>query len=121
MKYVRLYADSEGVSHFEDVEVQTKSTDFSPPADPADVSEPFSAAQVLFIRLPVGWSGDWHTAPKRQLSFQMEGELWITAGDGETRIFKAGEVRLLEDTFGKGHKTKVAGDRDVLNGIVQLD
>ncbi len=121
MKYVRLFADSEGVSHFEDVEVPTKSMNFAPPAEPAHVSEPLSAAQVMFVRLPVGWPGDWHPSPKRQFSIQLEGELQITAGDGETRTFKAGGVRLLEDTFGKGHKTKVIGDQDVLNAIVQLD
>ncbi len=121
MKYVRLYADSEGVSHFEDVDVPNKSMNFAPPAPPADVSEPISAAQMLFVRLPLGWSGDWHPAPKRQFGILIEGELEVSAGDGEVRTFKAGDVRLLEDTFGKGHQTKVVGDRDVLTAIVQLD
>ncbi len=121
MKYVRLYADSEGISHFEDVDVATRSMNFAPPAPPAHASEPVSAAQMLFIRLPLGWSGDWHPAPKRQFGILIEGELEVTAGDGEVRTFKAGDVRLLEDTFGKGHQTKVVGDRDVLSAIVQLD
>ena len=121
MKYVRLYADSDGVSHFEDIEVSTKSQNFAPPSPPAFISEPIATAQMLFNRLPAGWYGDWHPAPKRQYGILMDGELQVTAGDGETRTFKAGDVRLLEDTFGKGHQTKVIGDRDVLNAIVQLD
>jgi quercetin dioxygenase-like cupin family protein len=76
---------------------------------------------MLFVRLPVGWSGDWHPAPKRQFGILIEGELEVTASDGEVRTFKAGDVRLLEDTSGKGHQTKVLGDRDVLNTIIQLD
>jgi len=121
MKYVRLYADSDGVSHFEDVDVPVQSKDFAPPAPPAHVSDPISAAQMLFVRLPVGWSGDWHPAPKRQFGILIQGELEVTASDGEVRTFKAGDVRLLEDTSGKGHQTKVLGDRDVLNTIIQLD
>ena len=121
MKYVRLYADSDGVSHFEDIEVSTKSQNFAPPSPPAFISEPIATDQMLFNRLPAGWYGDWHPAPKRQFGILMGGELEVTAGDGETRTFKAGDVRLLEDTFGKGHKTEVIGSRDVLNAIVQLD
>ncbi len=66
MKYVRLFADSAGVSHFEDVDGATKSMDFAPPAPPAHASEPVSAARMPFLRLPLGWSGDWDPAPKRQ-------------------------------------------------------
>jgi hypothetical protein len=34
----------------------------------------------------------------------------ITASDGESRVIGAGEVVLVEDTFGKGHLSKsVAG------------
>lgn len=121
MKYVRLYADSDGVSHFEDVDVPFQSKNFAPPSPPAHVSEPVTAAQMLFVRLPAGWFGDWHPAPKRQFGILVEGELEVTVSDGEVRTFKAGDVRLLEDTFGKGHQTKVVGDRDVLNTIIQLD
>jgi hypothetical protein len=32
MKYVRVYADQNGDSHFEDVEVAMSLTDFAPPA-----------------------------------------------------------------------------------------
>ncbi len=73
------------------------------------------------IVTPIEMAGPFHPAPKRQFGVLIEGELEVTAGDGEVRTFKAGEVRFLEDTFGKGHQTKVVGDRDVLNAIVQLD
>ena len=40
----------------------------------------------------------------------MEEEVW----DGEKRIFEPGSVLLVEDTEGKGHKTKVIGQKDLV-------
>ena len=37
MKYTRVYADSNGESHFEDVEVEFSSVDFAPPAPPLEL------------------------------------------------------------------------------------
>jgi hypothetical protein len=34
MKYVRIYADLTGESHFKDVEVELAQVDFAPPAPP---------------------------------------------------------------------------------------
>ena len=34
-------------------------------------------------------------------------------GDGEKRIFEPGSVLLVEDTEGKGHQTKVIGQKDL--------
>ena len=45
----------------------------------------------------------------------------ITASDGELRIFESGSVRLLEDTTGGGHRSRVIGAEDVLNVAIQLD
>ena len=36
----------------------------------------------------------------------MHGEIEIETSLGDKRIFKAGEVLLVEDTTGKGHKTR---------------
>jgi len=38
MKYTRVYADENGESHFEDVEVEFSPVDFAPPAPPLDLS-----------------------------------------------------------------------------------
>ena len=40
--------------------------------------------------------------------------------DGEVRRLGAGDVALLEDVSGKGHRTRVVGDRDGLGVFVQL-
>ncbi len=121
MRYLRLYADETGETHFEEVEVAEAEIDFAPPAPPLFASEPIAAARTLFTRFPAGWSGDWHRAPTRQFGIILDGTLEITASDGDSRTFESGSVRLLEDTTGKGHRTRVVGDRDVLNVAIQIE
>ena len=120
MKYVRLYSDEGGDSHFEDVEVEFESADFAPPAPPLDLSSSKPASQFVFVRAPSGWYVDWHTAPKRQFTCCLAGEVKITASDGETRLLLPGDILLIEDTTGKGHKSKVISDEDHYAAVVQL-
>ena len=121
MKYVRMFTDDDGETHFEDAEMQTAPQQFAPPAAPVHVSDPTSAARLLFVRIPRGWFGDWHPTPKRQFNTTVSGELEITMSDGERRTFRAGDVRLMEDTAGRGHQTRVVGDADVVSLIVQTE
>lgn len=121
MKYACLFADEDGMTHFRDVEIDQSPIDFAPPAPPVYASEPIEATRALFTRFPVGWRGDWHPAPKRQFGIVLSGTFEITAGDGEARVFGPGSVRLLEDKTGKGHRSRVIGDEDVLNVAIQLD
>jgi hypothetical protein len=44
----------------------------------------------------------------------LQGEYEVTASDTDVRRFAAGSVLLLEDTWGKGHSTRVIGKDDVL-------
>ena len=75
---------------------------------------------MFFSGAPSGWHGDWHPAPRRQFSCNLAGEVEVTASDGETRLFLPGDVLLLEDTTGKGHKTKVTSEEDFIIAVVQL-
>jgi hypothetical protein len=120
MKYVRVYADQNGDSHFEDVEVAMSLTDFAPPAPPLDVSPLMPSTKVGFLSAPAGWYGPPHPAPRRQFLFVLTGELEGAVSDGEVRRFAPGSVVLVEDTSGKGHTTRVVGNDDVLLAIVQL-
>lgn len=120
MKYTRLYADSEGESHFEDVDVAMEETIFAPPAPPLKLSEVLSSSRFSFVSAPPGWSGDWHPAPKRQFMLYLQGEVEAETSDGEVRRFGPGSVTLVEDTSGSGHRSRVVGDRDVILAVVQL-
>ncbi len=120
MKYVRIYADPAGESHFEDVEVYLTQADFAPPAPPLNLS-PFSPAlQYAFCSFPDGWRGDWHPTPQRQIFFILSGEIAGQVSDGEVRHFRAGGVVLGEDTTGNGHVSWVISKTDALTAVVQL-
>lgn len=120
MKYVRLYADEEGESHFETVEVKLAPTDYAPPAPPINVSGPSPAHQLIFLAVPPGWVGDWHPSPARQFMIFTSGELEIEASDGQVHIFGSGDVGLGEDLHGKGHRSRVVGETNVSAVIVQM-
>jgi oxalate decarboxylase/phosphoglucose isomerase-like protein (cupin superfamily) len=109
MKYVRLYADSTGASHFADEELTFTLADFAPPAPPISVSNAIQSDGAVVISSPVGWQGDWHPAPQRQYVIWLEGQLQVEVSDGEVRTFGPGAVVLVEDTWGKGHISRVIG------------
>jgi hypothetical protein len=110
IEYVRIYADSDGCSHFEVKNINLESKDYAPPAPPLNTSVAEAANQSVFLELPVGWYGDWHPTPVRQWLIVMSGECEFEAGDGDRLIRKAGDVVLLDDTSGKGHQTQVLGN-----------
>ncbi len=118
--YARFYTDAAGESHFEDVRVALARMDFAPPAPPLDVSAFAPAKQVGFVRMPAGWFGDWHPAPRRQFMFCLAGAVAVQVSDGETRVFRPGDVVLLEDTTGKGHTTRVVSEVDLVMAVAQL-
>jgi hypothetical protein len=115
---VRLYADQAGESHFSDEQLETAAADFAPPAPPVAVSAPTQAKRSLFLLLPDDWHGDLHPAPSRQLMVLVNGELEVTASDGEVRRFRPGDAVVVEDTFGKGHATRSVDGESVV-AVVQ--
>ena len=120
MKYTRLYSDENGESHFENLDAQFKSVDFASPAPPLDVSEFGSAEKCFLLRGSVGWVGDWHPVPFRQLHIYLSGEVEVGTSDGEIRQFGPGSIILVEDTTGKGHRSRVVGSSEVLIAVVKL-
>ena len=114
-EYVRVYADADGESHFEDLNVDLEERDFAPPAAPAFAAAFLSARGTLFFSAGPEWGGEVpHPSPQRQLFCVMGGMVAATVSDGECREFSAGDLILLDDTFGKGHSTTVLGEEDLL-------
>ena len=110
MEYLRVFSDSEGCSHFETLKIKLESTNYAPPATPLNSSSPEPTQSLVFLELPVGWHGDWHPTPVRQWLILMTGECEFETGDGKRCLRKAGDVVMLDDTAGKGHRTRVTGD-----------
>jgi hypothetical protein len=74
MRYVRIFADPQGESHFEDVEVEMAAVDFAPPAAPLDYAQLFPVTSSYLVRVSEGWHGDVpQPAPRRQLYCNMPG------------------------------------------------
>jgi len=101
MKIIRLSVDEQGESHFQDVEVE-----FEAPTPSGRVSARQNATGIIFREVPPDYDLDWHPAPRRQYIINLDAGVQLTASDGESRQIKAGEVVLVEDTWGKGHLSK---------------
>jgi uncharacterized cupin superfamily protein len=98
MKYMRIYTGSDGLSHFEDVDVPMHSITIS-----QQTSELVKATGVIFRETAADFDLNWHNAPRRQFVVRLEGRSEIVASDGTTRRFGPGDVLLAEDVSGKGH------------------
>jgi hypothetical protein len=122
-RYIRLYTDESGESHFEDLEIPLSPVDFAPPAAPLNVAQFLPVAQSLWVGAPPGWAGEEpHPSPRRQIFCTLQGEYEVAASDGGVRRFPPGSVLLLEDIWGKGHATRIISEDDVLVfGVVLTD
>jgi hypothetical protein len=119
--YVRLYPDTNGDSHFEEVETELRADEVQSPAVPFYISTFEKATGYGYYSASAGYFDDWHNAPRRQFIFCLEGEFQIEASDGKKRRFKQGSILLVEDTTGKGHRGRVLSQDAVLMAIVTLE
>jgi hypothetical protein len=101
MKIHRLWVDQKGESHFQDVEVEYVET-----TKAGRLSARLPATGIIFREVQPDYDLDWHPAPRRQYIINLDAGVQITASDGEARRIGAGEVLLVEDTWGKGHLSK---------------
>ncbi|CAA9588096.1 MAG: hypothetical protein AVDCRST_MAG18-4288 [uncultured Thermomicrobiales bacterium] len=115
MRYFRIYADADGETHFEDLDVA-----LSPSPSGSDLSALYPAAGVIFRRSPADQFIDWHPAPRRQFVVTLAGEAEVEASDGEVRAIGPGTVMLAEDTTGKGHITRGVGTSERLSLFIPV-
>ena len=110
MALFRLYTGTDGKSHVEPIAL----------AKTPDWSKGLATTQISFREDPVGRFIDWHPAPKRQFVIILSGQLEIGLGDGSKHLFGAGDARLVEDTTGQGHTTRVHGNVPCLTATIPL-
>lgn len=101
MKYTRIYSDSAGESHFEEVDIALHEG-----GEIGRLSDHFPVASLQFRENQPDYDWDFHNAPQVQFIVLLDGEIEITTSLGEKRIFKGGDILKVEDTEGKGHKTR---------------
>lgn len=114
-QYVRMYADPDGESHFEDLSLDLAEQDFGPPAEPAMIGEFLGVSRTLIFGARPEWRGEApHPTPQRQIFCVMRGVVEVTVSDGQSRRFAPGDLIVLDDTGGKGHSSRVVGADDLL-------
>lgn len=97
----RIYADARGESHFENITIPLQ--DHGPIGF---LSDAIQAGTVIFRKVEAQYDYDFHQAPARQYIALMDGEIEIETSLGVVRRFGPGAVLLVEDTSGKGHRSR---------------
>jgi quercetin dioxygenase-like cupin family protein len=106
MKYTRLYADSDGETHFEDVEVEFGDGQIRSGGPVVGLSAPQKTSDCFFAERGDTSFRDYHPTPRKQWFVRLAGVGEFGASDGEVRQFKAGDVVLLDDMNSKGYITR---------------
>ena len=93
MGMYRIYAGSDGESHIEDLRL----------ADHPESGAMTNVSEVKVQEFEGTRNMPLHPLPERRLIIHLSGEVEITTSDGAKQVFRAGDIRLMEDVTGKGH------------------
>ena len=110
MGIYRLFTGEDGQSHIETLDL----------ASHPELTSPKDATTISFREWPPGHFIDWHPAPRRQYIISLSGRIEIGLGDGSTQSYGPGDARLVEDTSGQGHTTRVVGDQPSITAVIPL-
>lgn len=100
-KITRVFSDRNGDTRFEDI--------FIPLQDAGEIgklSAGLPVRSVIFREVEASYDYNFHNAPQKQYLILLDGGIEIETTLGEKRQFNTGEILLLEDTEGKGHRTR---------------
>ena len=109
-QFHRLYTGPDGESHMEELDL----------ADHPELSDLHGATGIMFKSYPADYFSDFHVAPRRQYVINIAGENEIETGDGSVYRFGLGHVMLAEDLTGRGHITRVVGNKPRITAQVPL-
>ena len=115
MKVTRVYSDKNGDSQFEDVDIELFDN-----GEIGRLSKNIDVKSMQFRKVSPNYDYDFHHAPQKQYIVLLDGGVEITTSLGETRQFQTGEILLMEDTTGKGHKTKNIEKRERTSIFIHL-
>lgn len=101
MRITRVHATADGESHFDEVDIVLHDG-----GEIGLLSKPLAAREVIFRETAPDYDFDWHCAPQRQLIVLLDGAIELEVSDGEKRSFAGGDILLVEDTTGRGHRTR---------------
>jgi hypothetical protein len=111
MRCLHIYATPDGESHFDEIDIPTSKIPVFPDVAPFEISAHYPASRIRFTRIPAAMREvGYHTVPERVLTVRLDGAVEYETSDGEVRHVPAGAFVLVEDTHGKGHISRHAGD-----------
>tara|TARA_B100002003_G_scaffold251000_1_gene292550 strand:+ start:1734 stop:2066 length:333 start_codon:yes stop_codon:yes gene_type:complete len=93
MGMYRVFAGSDGESHIEGLNL----------ADHPDLGAMTNIREVKVQEFEGTRDMPLHPLPERRLIIHLSGEVEITTSDGSKQMFRAGDMRLMDDVTGKGH------------------
>ena len=116
MKITRLYTGADNESHFEDIEIELNNA-----GEIGELSDKVDATGIIFRRTGPNYDYDWHNAPRRQYIIMLDGAVDVEVGDGTVRRFSTGDILLVEDVTGRGHKSSAVNNQPRTSVFVTLD
>ena len=93
MGIYRVFTGSDGESHMEELRLEEH------PALGALIN----IHEVRVQQFDGARQMDFHPLPERRLIIHLSGEVEIGTSDGSRHVFRAGDIRLMEDVTGRGH------------------
>lgn len=97
-----LYTGPDGLAYVKDIQV---------PAKPNGVVDLAPVKGVEIHRTQPGFSIGWHVEKRRQYVITLSGRGEIDIASGKKIFLNPGSILLVENTTGKGHMTRVLGDK----------
>jgi hypothetical protein len=116
MRITRVYAGEDGESHFGEIDIPLRDA-----GSIGRLSARNPVKNIIFRENDADYDFDWHHAPQRQYIVLLDGEIEIETSDGEQRRFSGGDILLVEDTTGKGHRTRTVNDKPRRSVFVTLE
>jgi hypothetical protein len=110
-RLVRIYADRDGESHVEELELSVVNPPTPGAAGGTIPSEGRPTLRAYPVRSPEDdWAVvDWHRAPRKTFVVAISGNIEVEVSDGQRLAIDKGDLVYLEDTTGKGHVTRLRG------------
>jgi len=100
-KITRVFSDKTGESHFAEIDIP-----LHPSGPIGSLSAKYRVENLIFRKVSPDYDFEFHNAPARQFIILLDGEIEIETSLGDKKQFGAGDVLLVEDIDGKGHRTK---------------
>ena len=93
MAIYRIFPGDDGESHMEEMSLY----------DHPELGALTNLSEVRVQQFDGTRKRDFNPLPERRLIIDLSGEVEITTTDGSKQIFRAGDIRLMEDVAGRGH------------------